>query len=161
MIVHLVLLILFSAWPAPRPTYLIRPRMPRCSYLIASGLGIVEFLQAEAATLASDGGATRSSRSTDDLIALAREPKRLALIVLGCAGRRSGTLALWASIETFGGGTTFVTVTVVTMMVGAFSPPPPTQAGLARRVEAALISGIAPSVYLQHWVCRRCCCIDY
>lgn len=31
VIVHLVLLILFSALPAPRPTYLISSRMPRCS----------------------------------------------------------------------------------------------------------------------------------
>ena len=39
-----------------------------------------------------------------DLAKLAREPKRLALIVLGCATTTLGSaLALWASVEAFGG----------------------------------------------------------
>lgn len=39
-----------------------------------------------------------------DLVKLAREPRRLALILLGCAGTTLGAaLALWASIEAFGG----------------------------------------------------------
>ncbi|HTY27142.1 MAG TPA: lysylphosphatidylglycerol synthase domain-containing protein, partial [Mycobacterium sp.] len=45
-----------------------------------------------------------------ELVELVREPKRLAVIVLGCAATTLGAaLALWASVEAFGGGTTFVT----------------------------------------------------
>lgn len=78
-----------------------------------------------------------------DLVALAREPKRLALIVLGCAATTLGAaLALWASVEAFGGGTTFVTVTVVTMVGGTLASAAPTPGGVGA-VEAALIGGLA------------------
>jgi uncharacterized protein (TIRG00374 family) len=79
----------------------------------------------------------------DDLITLAREPKRLGLIVLGCASTTLGAaLALWASIEAFGGDTTFVTVTVVTMIGGTLASAAPTPGGVGA-VEAALIGGLA------------------
>ncbi|OBK14521.1 lysylphosphatidylglycerol synthase transmembrane domain-containing protein [Mycobacterium asiaticum] len=78
-----------------------------------------------------------------DLVELAREPKRLALIVLGSAGTTLGAaLALWASVEAFGGGTTFVTVTVVTMVGGTLASAAPTPGGVGA-VEAALIGGLA------------------
>ncbi|HUL98615.1 MAG TPA: lysylphosphatidylglycerol synthase domain-containing protein, partial [Mycobacterium sp.] len=78
-----------------------------------------------------------------DLVELAREPKRLALIVLGCAATTLGmALALWASVEAFGGGTTFVTVTVVTMIGGTLASAAPTPGGVGA-VEAALIGGLA------------------
>ena len=61
-----------------------------------------------------------------DLVELVREPKRFALIVLGCAGTTLGmAFTLWCSIEAFGGGTTFVTVTVVTMVGGTLSADQP------------------------------------
>ncbi len=78
-----------------------------------------------------------------DLVELVREPKRFALIVLGCAGTTLGAaLALWASVEAFGGGTTFVTVTVVTMVGGTLASAAPTPGGVGA-VEAALIGGLA------------------
>ena len=78
-----------------------------------------------------------------DLAELAREPKRLALIVLGCAGTTLGAaLALWASVEAFGGHTSFVTVTVVTMVGGTLASAAPTPGGVGA-VEAALIGGLA------------------
>jgi uncharacterized protein (TIRG00374 family) len=78
-----------------------------------------------------------------DLIELAREPKRLGLIVLGCAGTTLGAaLALWASVEAFGGHATFVTVTVVTMVGGTLASAAPTPGGVGA-VEAALIGGLA------------------
>lgn len=78
-----------------------------------------------------------------ELLALVREPKRLGLIVLGCAATTLGAaLALWASIEAFGGGTTFVTVTVVTMVGGTLASAAPTPGGVGA-VEAALIGGLA------------------
>jgi uncharacterized membrane protein YbhN (UPF0104 family) len=78
-----------------------------------------------------------------ELVALVREPKRLGLIVLGCAATTLGAaLALWASIEAFGGGTTFVTVTVVTMVGGTLASAAPTPGGVGA-VEAALIGGLA------------------
>jgi uncharacterized protein (TIRG00374 family) len=78
-----------------------------------------------------------------DLVTLAREPRRLALIILGCAATTLGAaLALWASIEAFGGDTTFVTVTVVTMIGGTLASAAPTPGGVGA-VEAALIGGLA------------------
>jgi glycosyltransferase 2 family protein len=78
-----------------------------------------------------------------DLAELAREPKRLTLIVLGCAATTLGAaLALWASIEAFGGDTSFVTVTVVTMVGGTLASAAPTPGGVGA-VEAALIGGLA------------------
>ena len=79
----------------------------------------------------------------DDLAELVREPKRLGLIVLGCAGTTLGAaLTLWASIEAFGGDTSFVTVTVVTMVGGTLASAAPTPGGVGA-VEAALIGGLA------------------
>jgi uncharacterized membrane protein YbhN (UPF0104 family) len=78
-----------------------------------------------------------------ELAELAREPKRLALIVLGCAATTLGAaLALWASVMAFGGGTTFITVTVVTMVGGTLASAAPTPGGVGA-VEAALIGGLA------------------
>ena len=78
-----------------------------------------------------------------ELVELAREPKRLAIIVAGCAATTLGAaLALWASIGAFGGGTTFVTVTVVTMIGGTLASAAPTPGGVGA-VEAALIGGLA------------------
>jgi glycosyltransferase 2 family protein len=78
-----------------------------------------------------------------ELIELMREPKRLSIIVLGCATTTLGAaLALWASVEAFGGGTTFVTVTVVTMIGGTLASAAPTPGGVGA-VEAALIGGLA------------------
>jgi uncharacterized protein (TIRG00374 family) len=78
-----------------------------------------------------------------DLAELSREPKRLGLIVLGAAGTTLGAaLALWASVQAFGGGTTFVTVTVVTMIGGTLASAAPTPGGVGA-VEAALIGGLA------------------
>ncbi len=78
-----------------------------------------------------------------ELLELVREPKRLGLVVLGCAATTLGAaLALWASVEAFGGGTTFVTVTVVTMVGGTLASAAPTPGGVGA-VEAALIGGLA------------------
>jgi len=85
----------------------------------------------------------RLNEVTRDLVELVREPKRLGLILLGCAGTTLGAaLALWASVEAFGGGTTFVTVTVVTMVGGTLASAAPTPGGVGA-VEAALIGGLA------------------
>ncbi|RZL72361.1 MAG: flippase-like domain-containing protein, partial [Rhodococcus sp. (in: high G+C Gram-positive bacteria)] len=74
---------------------------------------------------------------------LARDPKRFSIIILGCAATTLGAaLALWASVEAFGGGTTFVTVTVVTMIGGTLASAAPTPGGVGA-VEAALIGGLA------------------
>ncbi|MCV7193962.1 flippase-like domain-containing protein [Mycolicibacterium brumae] len=78
-----------------------------------------------------------------DLRELAREPKRLGLIILGCAATTLGAaLALWASVWAFGGDTSFVTVTVVTMVGGTLASAAPTPGGVGA-VEAALIGGLA------------------
>ena len=77
-----------------------------------------------------------------DLAKLAREPQRLALIVLGCATTTLGNAgALWASVEAFGGGATFIAVTIVTMVGGTLASSAPTPGGVGA-VEAALIGGL-------------------
>ncbi|MDT5094894.1 MAG: glycosyltransferase 2 family protein [Mycobacterium sp.] len=78
-----------------------------------------------------------------DLRELAFEPKRLAIIVLGVATTTLGAaLALWSSLQAFGGGTSFVAVTVVTMVGGTLASAAPTPGGIGA-VEAALIGGLA------------------
>jgi glycosyltransferase 2 family protein len=78
-----------------------------------------------------------------DLKELAREPKRLLIIVVGCATTTLGqALALWASVAAFSGDATFVTVTVVTMVGGTLASAAPTPGGVGA-VEAALIGGLA------------------
>ena len=85
----------------------------------------------------------RLKEVTGDLVDLARQPRRLGLIVLGCTGTTLGAaLALWASVEAFGGGASFVTCTVVTMVGGTLASAAPTPGGVGA-VEAALIGGLA------------------
>jgi uncharacterized protein (TIRG00374 family) len=80
---------------------------------------------------------------TADLVGLSRQPKRLGLILLGCAGTTLGAaIALWASVHAFGGDVTFVAVTVVTMVGGTLASAAPTPGGVGA-VEAALIGGLA------------------
>ena len=99
--------------------------------------------RAPAAEVARHGGTAPTEGGGGDLVELAREPKRLALIVLGCATTTLGAaLALWASVEAFGGDTSFVTVTVVTMVGGTLASAAPTPGGVGA-VEAALIGGLA------------------
>ncbi|MEV6138625.1 lysylphosphatidylglycerol synthase transmembrane domain-containing protein [Nocardia sp. NPDC051990] len=74
---------------------------------------------------------------------LARDPKRFSVIVLGCGAITIGqALALWASVEAFGGGASFITVTIVTMIGGTLASAAPTPGGVGA-VEAALIGGLA------------------
>ncbi|KQU34839.1 MULTISPECIES: lysylphosphatidylglycerol synthase transmembrane domain-containing protein [unclassified Rhodococcus (in: high G+C Gram-positive bacteria)] len=78
-----------------------------------------------------------------DLSELVRHPARFTVIVLGCAATTLGAaFALWVSIEAFGGGTTFITVTIVTMIGGTLASAAPTPGGIGA-VEAALIGGLA------------------
>ncbi|WP_278313307.1 lysylphosphatidylglycerol synthase transmembrane domain-containing protein [Lolliginicoccus levis] len=77
-----------------------------------------------------------------ELSDLARDPQRFGIIFLGSAMTTLGmALALWASVEAFGGGTTFVTVTVVTMVGGTLASAAPTPGGVGA-VEAVLIGGL-------------------
>lgn len=78
-----------------------------------------------------------------DFATLARQPQRLVLVVIGCATTTLGSaLALWASLEAFGGEPSFVTITVVTMVGGSLASAAPTPGGVGA-VEAALIGGLA------------------
>lgn len=77
------------------------------------------------------------------LIDVIRQPKRLAVIVLGDAWTTLGAaVALWMSIEAFGGGVSFVTVAMVTMVFETLASAAPTPGGIGA-VEAALIGGLA------------------
>ncbi|MGA7050885.1 MAG: lysylphosphatidylglycerol synthase transmembrane domain-containing protein, partial [Mycobacterium sp.] len=146
VIAHVVLLILFSTVAGASTNLSHFVPDATVLYLIAGvALGIVgAFLFVP--TLRhwlSTGLRPKLEEITGDLVELVREPKRLALIVLGCTGTTLGAaLALWASVEAFGGGATFVTCTVVTMVGGTLASAAPTPGGVGA-VEAALIGGLA------------------
>jgi glycosyltransferase 2 family protein len=146
VIMHVVLLIFFSTVAGAGTD--LSHFVPKATvlYLIAGvALGLVgAFLLVPRLRrwLATDLG-PKLKEITADLIEVAREPKRMALIVLGCTGTTLGAaLALWASVKAFGGDTTFVTVTVVTMVGGTLASAAPTPGGVGA-VEAALIGGLA------------------
>jgi uncharacterized membrane protein YbhN (UPF0104 family) len=146
VIVHVTLLIFFSA-AAGAGTDLSH-FVPKATLLYLIGgvaLGLVGtflFVPRLRRWLATDVR-PKLKEVTTDLVALAREPKRLGLILLGCAGTTLGSaIALWASVHAFGGDVTFVAVTVVTMVGGTLASAAPTPGGVGA-VEAALIGGLA------------------
>ena len=146
VIMHLVLLILFSTVAGASMNLSHFVPTATVLYLIAGvALGIVGtflFVPKLRRWLATDVRPKLKEVSTD-LVEVAREPQRLGLIVLGCAGTTLGAaLALWTSVEAFGGGASFVTVTVVTMVGGTLASAAPTPGGVGA-VEAALIGGLA------------------
>ena len=146
VITHITLLILFSAVAGASADLSRFVPSATVLYLIAGaalgGIGISLFVPKLRRWLAT-AVRPRMKEVLDDLALLAREPKRLALIVLGCASTTLGAaLALWASIEAFGGDASFVTVTIVTMVGGTLASAAPTPGGVGA-VEAALIGGLA------------------
>ncbi len=146
VIMHILLLIFFStAAGAGTDLSHFVPRSTMLYLIAGAALGVVGiFLLVPNLRrfLATEVG-PKLKEITTDIYVVAREPKRLALIVLGCTGTTLGAaLALFCSIEAFGGRTTFVTVTVVTMVGGTLASAAPTPGGVGA-VEAALIGGLA------------------
>ena len=160
VIVHVALLIFFSTVAGTSadlwhfvPDHGAVPDRRRCA-----GNRRHLYVGAQVATLAGHRLRPQLKEVTHDLIDLAREPRRLGCHRLGRAGTTLGAaLALWASVEAFGGGTTFVTVTVVTMVGGTLASAAPTPGGVGA-VEAALIGGLAAFGLPAAIGCRRCCC---
>jgi uncharacterized protein (TIRG00374 family) len=146
VIVHVILLIFFSTMAGASADLSHFVPSATILYLIAGlALGLVGAFLAvpKLRRWLASAVRPRLEEVWDDLVKLAREPKRLVLIVLGAAGTTLGAaLALWASVEAFGGDTSFVTVTVVTMIGGTLASAAPTPGGVGA-VEAALIGGLA------------------
>lgn len=146
VIVHVILLIIFSAAAGVSADLSHFVPSPILFYLAGGvALGVVGtfLLVPRLRRWLAVALGPRLKEISADLVELAREPQRLALIVLGAAGTTLGAaLALWASIGAFGGGTTFVTVTIVTMVGGTLASAAPTPGGVGA-VEAALIGGLA------------------
>jgi uncharacterized membrane protein YbhN (UPF0104 family) len=146
VITHVVLLIFFSAVAGASANLSHFVPSATVLYLIAgAALGVVGtfMLVPKARRWLGTEVRPRLKEVGEDLVELAREPKRLALIVLGCGATTLGAaLALWASVEAFGGDVSFVTVTVVTMIGGTLASAAPTPGGVGA-VEAALIGGLA------------------
>ena len=146
VIVHIALLIVFTAAAGASADLRHFVPSPTLLYLIGGVLlglvGAFLFVPTLRRWLAT-AVRPQLKEVLTDLAQLAREPRRLAIIVLGCATTTLGmALALWASIEAFGGDTSFVTVTVVTMVGGTLASAAPTPGGVGA-VEAALIGGLA------------------
>ena len=146
VITHIVLLIFFSAAAGASADLSHFVPSTTVLYLIAGlALGLVGAFLLVPRLRRWLGTAVRPrlKEVMADLAELAHEPKRLALIVLGCGTTTLGSaLALWSSIGAFGGGATFVTVTIVTMVGGTLASAAPTPGGVGA-VEAALIGGLA------------------
>jgi glycosyltransferase 2 family protein len=146
VITHVVLLIFFSAVAGASADLTHFVPSATVLYLIAGvALGVVGtfMLVPKARRWLGTSVRPRLKEVGQDLAQLAREPKRLALIVLGCASTTlASALALWVSVEAFGGDVSFVTVTVVTMVGGTLASAAPTPGGVGA-VEAALIGGLA------------------
>ncbi|MBX7432240.1 flippase-like domain-containing protein [Mycobacterium sp. Y57] len=146
VITHITLLIIFSA--AAGASADLSRFVPSATvvYLIAgAALGVVGVFLIVPKLRRWLGSSVRPrlKEVVADLVELAREPRRLALIVLGCAATTLGAaLALWASIAAFGGDVSIVTVTIVTMVGGTLASAAPTPGGVGA-VEAALIGGLA------------------
>ncbi|HEX7322675.1 MAG TPA: lysylphosphatidylglycerol synthase transmembrane domain-containing protein [Mycobacterium sp.] len=146
VIVHVILLVIFTtAAGASTDLSHFVPSAAMLYLLAGVALGVAGFflLVPNLRRWLATALGPRLKEVSSDLVELAREPKRLGLIVLGAAGTTLGAaLALWASVEAFGGNTSFVTVTVVTMVGGTLASAAPTPGGVGA-VEAALIGGLA------------------
>ncbi len=146
VVTHVVLLILFSAFAGASANLSHFVPSATIVYVVAGVLLLLVAAFVVIPKLRTWLTATVGPRVKEvlrDLRELASEPRRLALIVLGCAATTlGGALALWACISAFGGDTSFVTVTVVTMIGGTLASAAPTPGGVGA-VEAALIGGLA------------------
>jgi uncharacterized membrane protein YbhN (UPF0104 family) len=146
VLTHVALLIFFSAAAGASADLSHFVPSSTVLYLIAgAALGVVGtfMLVPRARHWLGTSVRPRLTEVWADLVNLARQPRRLGLIVLGCAATTLGAaLALWASVEAFGGSTSFVTVCVVTMIGGTLASAAPTPGGVGA-VEAALIGGLA------------------
>jgi glycosyltransferase 2 family protein len=146
VIMHLVLLILFSTVAGASMDLSHFVPDATALYLIAGlALGCVGafLLVPKLRQWLATAVRPKLKELAGDLVEVAREPQRLGLIVLGCTGTTLGAaLALWSSVQAFGGGASFVTCTVVTMVGGTLASAAPTPGGVGA-VEAALIGGLA------------------
>jgi glycosyltransferase 2 family protein len=146
VVTHLTLLILFTAFAGASADLLKFVPSMTIVYAVAGAIVVVVAAFAVVPKLRSFLTGTvvpRAKEVLNDLRELASEPRRLIIIVLGCAATTlGGALALWACIEAFGGNASFVTVTVVTMIGGTLASAAPTPGGVGA-VEAALIGGLA------------------
>jgi glycosyltransferase 2 family protein len=146
VVTHLSLLILFSAFAGASADLLKFIPSATIVYAVAGAIVVVVVAFAVVPKLRRFLTATvvpRVKEVLNDLRELASEPRRLVIIVLGCAATTlGGALALWACISAFGGDASFVTVTVVTMIGGTLASAAPTPGGVGA-VEAALIGGLA------------------
>ncbi|MFW0795559.1 lysylphosphatidylglycerol synthase transmembrane domain-containing protein [Gordonia sp. CPCC 205515] len=146
VIVHVVLLIVFTLLAGASTNLSHFVPSATVLYFIAGTLlgvvGIFLFVPTLRRWLAT-AVRPKLAEVLTDLVAVAREPRRLATITLGCAATTLGAaLALWASVLAFDGSVSFVTVTVVTMIGGTLASAAPTPGGVGA-VEAALIGGLA------------------
>ncbi|RJO76910.1 UPF0104 family protein [Nocardia panacis] len=146
VITHVSLLLIFSVLAGTSANLGHIVPDPTVLYLLAGiGVGIVGtcLLVPKLRGWLRDSLRPQLQEVLRELAALARDPKRFSIIILGCAALTLGqALALWGSVEAFGGGTTFITVTIVTMIGGTLASAAPTPGGVGA-VEAALIGGLA------------------
>ena len=159
---HVVLLILFSTVAGASTNLSHFVPTATMLYLIAGvALGIVGtflFVPTLRRWLATELR-PKVKEVTSDLIEVAREPKRLALIVLGCTGTTLGAaLALWASVAGLRRRRDVRHLHGRDDGRRTLASAAPTPGGVGA-VEAALIGGLAAFGVPAAVACRRYCCI--
>jgi glycosyltransferase 2 family protein len=146
VVTHITLLILFSAFAGASTDLSHFVPSAAVVYAIAGAILLVVAAFVIVPKLRTWLTATVGPRAGDvlrDLRELASEPRRLVIIVVGCAATTlGGAMTLWACIAAFGGNASIITVTVVTMIGGTLASAAPTPGGVGA-VEAALIGGLA------------------
>ena len=162
VITHILLLIFFStaAGAGPDPAHFV-PKSTMLYLIGGVALGIIgiALLVPNLRRWLSTSATPKLKEVLGDIVEVAREPRRTALIVLGCTGTTLGAaLALWVSVEAFGGNATFVSVTVVTMVGGTLASPRPPRAASAPLKRRSSV-GSPRSACRPPSACRRCCCI--
>jgi undecaprenyl-diphosphatase len=144
-VVHAVALVAFSglASTSQQPFTIHGPDLPdQWEFLllvavVLPGLGI-------AMHIARLGRRLRSAirRAADDVLALARDPRRGARLLAASAGVTAAyAFALWAAVRAAGGAPSLVAVVVVYLGGSALAAAAPTPGGLGA-IEAGLIAGL-------------------
>lgn len=148
LLVHVTLLLGFALWVGR--SGVLRDELdtlPSGTVLLAVGGGVLALVVGAFAV----PGVRRAVRervvpavrqSADALKEVASSPAKITQLVIGCALLPLGYgVALYASVQAFGGGATFPTVVLVSLTAGTLATAAPTPGGIGA-VEAVLLASL-------------------
>ena len=143
--IHISMLFVFAVWTHNSSLAVLHLPSAKTTWLILLGLfvvaGLIWFIPF-GRKIFLDKVWPLIKQSAGGLTTVARSPSRMALMFGGSLVMDlSYILALWASLEAFGGGLSFAAVAVVFLAGTAIAQAAPTPGGIGA-VEAALIVGL-------------------